>query len=67
MARLPQIWTEETVALRLEVLEATADRHQMFGEIQEEILIQIEAQMESWHRPKDDCTEVGDKSTGMTG
>jgi hypothetical protein len=39
----------------------------MFDEIQEEILIQIEAQMESWHQLEDDCTEVGDKSMGRMG
>ena len=47
--------------------EEAADRHQMFGEIQEEISIQIERQMVNWHRPEDDCTEVGDKSMGTMG
>jgi hypothetical protein len=49
------------------VQEEAADHRQTFGENQEEISIQIECQMVSWHRPEDDCTEVGDKSTGTMG
>ena len=63
MARLLQIWMEGTVAWQ----EVVADRRQTFDEIQEEISIQIEGQMVSWHRPKDDYTEVGDKSTETMG
>jgi hypothetical protein len=58
---------EAIVAWQLGVQEEAADRRQTFGEIQEEISIQIERQVVSWHRPKDDCTEVGDKSTGTMG
>jgi len=67
MGRLPQIWTEATVAWQLGVQEAAADHRLTFDEIQEEISIQFEGQVVSWHWPEDDCTEVGDKSTETTG
>ena len=55
------------VARQLEVREVTVDHRQMFDEIQEEILIQFEAQMENWNQLEDDCTEVGDMSTERMG
>jgi len=67
MDRLLQIWTEVIVARQLEVREVTVDHRQMFDEIQEEILIQFEAQMENWNQLEDDCTEVGDMSTERMG
>lgn len=58
---------EGTVAQALGVKEEAAHRHQMCGEIQEEISIQIVRQWVSWQWRKVDCRAEGDRSTGTTG
>jgi hypothetical protein len=64
---VPHVCLGVTVAQALEVKEVAAHRHQMCGEIQEEISIQIVHQWVSWQWQEVDCMAEGDKSTGTTG
>lgn len=64
---VPHVCLEGTVAQERGVEEAGAHRHQMSGEIQEEISIQIARQWVSWQRWRVESKAAGDRSTGRTG
>jgi len=56
-----------TAARELEGAVVVAHRHQMCGEIQEEISIPIVGQWVSWPSRQVDCRAAEDKNTGMAG